>query len=578
MSVEAMVGRYGALALATVSILLGVGAFVQWAIARGLLGPTVRVALGLVAAGAIAAFGLRLRTHGARRFGHTMLALALAIVHVDAWGAGPMLHLVSSPLALGVVAVASAALAWLAIQDAEPTVFSVGVGGALLAPFVTATGEPHVVALLAFGFVVIAVSVWAVRDRQWAVPVAILAVGSVLYTAAGAEVPQPDWTAAAAFLPAAFALACAGTALVVLPSGYRSTLAQGALVALCEALARLTTHGSTPGGVAAAAAIGTLAAYTTVPRLGDAMLRTWLGACVLPLWLLADALWVMPPVPLDRSLVALAWAAGAGIAAATYNVRASQAPQAIEGALRVGRALAIAMAGLDGGAAIVIGLGAHHPVLAVVALSAYTSVLAAVSAGREWPSALVPVGAGLAVTAIWAWVLLASRVSYTYTPFLTRASAAAAASVTAWGVAATVLARAPWAQPLRRGSGAAHPTSESVPYELVQLLEAVAVAVLFFWVRQELCGAVSSEVSTFLLIAYYAAFGVAAVFVGRARVNAPLRHAGLAVAVYAAIKAVAEASHLGVALRIGSYLLAGAFLLAVAYWYRGVDAPQSHAT
>jgi hypothetical protein len=48
--------------------------------------------------------------------------------------------------------------------------------------------------------------------------------------------------------------------------------------------------------------------------------------------------------------------------------------------------------------------------------------------------------------------------------------------------------------------------------------------------------------------------------------------------VYAAIKAVAEASHLGVALRTGSYLLAGAFLLAVAYWYRGVDAPQSHAT
>jgi hypothetical protein len=36
----------------------------------------------------------------------------------------------------------------------------------------------------------------------------------------------------------------------------------------------------------------------------------------------------------------------------------------------------------------------------------------------------------------------------------------------------------------------------------------------------------------------------------------------------AAIKAVGEAAHLGVALRISGYLLAGAFLLAVAYWYR----------
>jgi hypothetical protein len=43
----------------------------------------------------------------------------------------------------------------------------------------------------------------------------------VLYTAVAAEIAQPDWSAAAAFLPAAFALGCAGTSLVVLPSGYR---------------------------------------------------------------------------------------------------------------------------------------------------------------------------------------------------------------------------------------------------------------------------------------------------------------------------------------------------------------------
>ncbi len=246
MSLEAAVGRYGALALATVSILLGVGAFVQWAIARGLLGPAVRVALGLAAAVAVGAFGVRLRNRGARRFGHTMLALALAIVHVDAWGAGPTLHLVPSPAALTAVAIASLALAWLALLDGEPTIFSVGVGGALLAPFVTSTGEPHVMALLTFGYLVIAAAVWAVRDRGWDVPVAILAIGSVVYTAAASEMPQPDWAVARAFLPSAFALACAGTGLFVLPARRRSTLAQGALIGMWESLARLTVHGSLP--------------------------------------------------------------------------------------------------------------------------------------------------------------------------------------------------------------------------------------------------------------------------------------------------------------------------------------------
>jgi hypothetical protein len=95
---------------------------------------------------------------------------------------------------------------------------------------------------------------------------------------------------------------------------------------------------------------------------------------------------------------------------------------------------------------------------------------------------------------------------------------------------------------------------------------------LFLWVRQELSGAVSSEVSTFLLIAYYAIAGVGAVFVGRVRAVPPVRHVGLAVAVYAALKAVAEAWGLGIGLRVSSYLLAGAFLLAVAYWYRTPEA------
>jgi hypothetical protein len=50
-----------------------------------------------------------------------------------------------------------------------------------------------------------------------------------------------------------------------------------------------------------------------------------------------------------------------------------------------------------------------------------------------------------------------------------------------------------------------------------------------------------------------------------------LRHVGLGLAIFAALKAIAEASSLAIGLRVGSYLLAGVFLLAVAYWYRERD-------
>ena len=72
--------------------------------------------------------------------------LALALVHVAAWGAGPYLHLVASPVALGVAAAASAALAVLAWVNDEEALFSVGVGGALVAHFVTSRDSGNDVA------------------------------------------------------------------------------------------------------------------------------------------------------------------------------------------------------------------------------------------------------------------------------------------------------------------------------------------------------------------------------------------------------------------------------------------------
>ncbi|AHG92370.1 hypothetical protein J421_4835 (plasmid) [Gemmatirosa kalamazoonensis] len=51
------------------------------------------------------------------------------------------------------------------------------------------------------------------------------------------------------------------------------------------------------------------------------------------------------------------------------------------------------------------------------------------------------------------------------------------------------------------------------------------------------------------------------------------RQAGLALALYAALKAIVQASTLDpVGLRVGSYLLVGGFLLGVGWWYRAAGA------
>jgi uncharacterized membrane protein len=183
---ENIIGRYGALALAVLTIVMGAGALVSWAITHGLLGPWVRVSLGAVLALVIASTGWWLRARGSRGFGNALLALSLAVIDVVAWGAGPRLGLVKPWLSLGFVDLASLALAALAVVENEELLFGAGLGGALIAPFVMATGVPHHGILALYGLMVLAVAVRTIGSRAWWSSVAIVVVGTVVY-AAGAD-------------------------------------------------------------------------------------------------------------------------------------------------------------------------------------------------------------------------------------------------------------------------------------------------------------------------------------------------------------------------------------------------------
>jgi len=108
------------------------------------------------------------------------------------------------------------------------------------------------------------------------------------------------------------------------------------------------------------------------------------------------------------------------------------------------------------------------------------------------------------------------------------------------------------------------------------VLQWVAFVVALGWGREELRHAVSPALATFLLVAYYALVGVVTIGVGRARGSAGARRVGLALAVLAGLKAIVQVSGIdAIGLRVGSYLLVGAFLLGVAWWYRkGAGDPQ----
>lgn len=546
LDVEKLVGRYGTLALATLTILLGVGAFISWALTHHLLGPEMRVGLGALLAAGLAAAGWQLRRSSSPQFGKILLGLALAVVHVDAWGAGPQLHLVSTPVALAVAALASAALSVFARIEGEEALFAVGVGGALLAPFVTSDGQHHLIPFLIFGYVVIALAMAALGDEEWNVAAWLVAAGNAVYVFTGLSVTGHVDPATQVLAPAAFTLAIAATATIVAPLRYRARLALSALAVLVLAIGvRSDIEFATADLVMAA--LGTIVSYAAIWTLDlddDLDGPSVAGAVVLPLALMAVAM-IATHSKSVAALLGLAWAAGAAVAALT-DTRGGSAR----------RGCHMAVAAMACGTSAVVWLMPDHQVVCVIAMAAYATVLALLVRREEAQFALIlPSGLALLGATYWGFLLLATRVHYQYRPFATPASLGALAVSAAWFVCAWHAARL-W--PDRPNA-----------------LRLVALAVAFLWGRMELAGAISAEASTFLLIAYYAVVGVIAIFLGRARGIPALRHVGLGLAVYAALKAVVQASELAIGLRIGSYFLAGAFMMAVAYWYRARQDPPA---
>ncbi|HWG53794.1 MAG TPA: hypothetical protein VN677_10910, partial [Gemmatimonadaceae bacterium] len=213
-----------------------------------------------------------------------------------------------------------------------------------------------------------------------------------------------------------------------------------------------------------------------------------------------------------------------------------------------------------GTSAVVVLLGLHRmPELCVMVLALHAMIFAHVMRRVHAAALMWPVTVVLGVGSIWAMALLDERVRYAFPPFLTLPSLAALAVTAAWWLFAREL-RNGWSAPAGAGDAdLARATLDAMP----------AIAA-FVWIQRELAGAFAADIATFLLIVFYALAGVAAIFYGRHHGHRVARIAGLALAFYAGIRALAQAwSFDAIGWRVGSCVLVGLFVALVAYWYRG---------
>lgn len=553
LDLEKLVGRYGTIAVASLAILMGVGTFLSWAIEHGHLGPTIRVVLGFVGAAVVAGVGNWVREKRDVRFGNVLLALSLAIVHVDAWAAGPYLQVISTTTALTIAALASAALAVLALTSDERTLFAIGFAGAMAAPFVTAREPGSVVMLLTYGWVVIALSLFAIRERGWEPVRWFTVVAAALYVLAAAEGPTAaDHSWLAMHAPVAFSFACVVAALLFARNALRSRLALSFLALACLATLGYAIHVRTLE--VGMSVVGIAASYLIARELETD--ESWLviGNIIIPLGFTFATMFAAA----DQQMQAL-------IAASLTVVSGTLAWEDEDE-----RAHHLFVAAIASGTAIIAYL-VDSDTRCIGALALHAAVFAMLIRSTRSRALVPPVVLGLCIATAWTLYLLTERSSYTYMPFLTIPSLCAAGVTGAWALLAY----------------AVQPTDEETGPERAKvaiLMTSLAMIVGFGWVRQELVESWSPDTASFALIVYYAVVGLALISTGRWRRIGELRAVGLAFAFYAGYKALVETFTIdAIGLRVGARILVGVFLAAVAYWYRvpvepgakGGEAPQS---
>ena len=473
MGFEDLVGRYGAMALAALAIMSGVGIFLSWAIAQNLIGPAVRVSAGFTGAAALAALGWRLRNRNARTFGNTLMGIALAVVHVVAWGAGPGLGVMPNWAALAIAAAASVALAVLAWRSAEQSLFVVGVGGALVAPFVTTPGRGDGEALLTFGWLVLTTALWGMRDRPWRTARWVLGAAGITYAAAAMTAAWSAEGILSKEAPAVFALACAWGAIALGGRIHAPALVRAYLFG---GIPPLFWNWNAEGVflshlvLAAAATVTLLVAVQRAEEEGTAWV---VGTILLPLGYLAAAIAPLRDAATPRGApIALGWAVAAAAAGFLIGGRRREALWTL--------------AAISSGIAIVLALH-DRDVALIVALAIHAAAVSVVMRRADAPLLAAPAMMGLIVAAGLLWIQFGLRPPYSYTPFLTVQSLGALALVLGAGVFGWCASRTEW------------PTG-ALDSRLRNAVAGLGIVAAFVWGHAELAEAFSPDMSIFLLI------------------------------------------------------------------------------
>jgi uncharacterized membrane protein len=147
---EGQIGKLWLNRIGIVAILIGVSYFIKYAFDNGWIGPTGRIALGLLAGIALIFWSERFRTRGHVPFSYSLKAVGIGTLYLSLWGAFQVYHLLPPAAAFVAMILVTASTMTLALtQDAEILAAFSMIGG-FSTPLLLSTGENHEIVLFSY--------------------------------------------------------------------------------------------------------------------------------------------------------------------------------------------------------------------------------------------------------------------------------------------------------------------------------------------------------------------------------------------------------------------------------------------
>lgn len=147
---EGQIGKLWLNRIGIIAILTGVSYFIKYAFDNGWIGPTGRVALGLISGMGLILWSERFRARGHAPFSYSLKAVGIGTLYLSLWGAFQVYHLVPSAAAFVAMIVVTASTITLSFtQDAEILAAFAMVGG-FSTPILLSTGQNHEVVLFSY--------------------------------------------------------------------------------------------------------------------------------------------------------------------------------------------------------------------------------------------------------------------------------------------------------------------------------------------------------------------------------------------------------------------------------------------